>query len=78
VVLFSDLHDDIIVVGPVVVTVSGSTSLEYVARYNKERSHRGLSLQTPEPRPTLNRADGDIVRVAKLGGRIDEYYRIAA
>jgi putative transposase len=51
---------------------------EYVKHYNEERPHRGLSLQTPEPRPTLNRADGEIVRVARLGGLINEYHRIAA
>ena len=51
---------------------------EYVKHYNEERPHRGLSLQTPEPRPTLNRADGDIVRVDRLGGLVHEYHRIAA
>ena len=51
---------------------------EYVAHYNEERPHRGLSLQTPEPKPTLNRADGEIVRVARLGGLINEYHWMAA
>ncbi len=69
---------DIVVVRPVVVTASGSTSPEYVTRYSKKRPRRGLPLQTPEPRPALNRADGEIVRVARLGGLINEYHRSAA
>ena len=51
---------------------------EYVKHYNEERPHRGLSLQTPEPRPTLNRADGEVVRVVRLSGSINEYHRLAA
>ena len=51
---------------------------EYVRHYNKERPHRGLSLETPEPKPMPNDASGDIVRVARLGGLINEYHRIAA
>jgi hypothetical protein len=50
---------------------------KYVRHYNAERPHRGLSLETPEPR-SLPNAVGDIVRVAKLGGLINEYRRIAA
>ena len=50
---------------------------EYVRHYNKERPHRGLSLETPEPR-SLPSAVGDIVRVARLGGLINEYHRKAA
>lgn len=51
---------------------------EYVSHYNEERPHRGLSLQTPEPRPILNCADGGIVRVDRLGGLVHEYRRLAA
>jgi transposase InsO family protein len=51
---------------------------EYVRHYNKERPHRGLSLKTPEPKPDTNHGDGEIVRVARLGGLINEYHRIAA
>ena len=51
---------------------------EYVTHYNEERPHRGLSLQTPEPKPMPNGAPGDIVRVARLGGLINEYHRKAA
>ena len=54
------------------------TLREYLTHYNKERPHRGLSLQTPEPRLASTRADGEIVRVARLGGLINEYHRIAA
>jgi putative transposase len=51
---------------------------EYVTHYNEERPHRGLSLETPEPKLALTCADGEIVRVARLGGLINEYHRIAA
>jgi len=51
---------------------------EYVRHYNKERPHRGLSLETPEPKSDTNRGDGQIVRVARLGGLINEYHRKAA
>ena len=54
------------------------TLREYVRHYNKERPHRGLSLQTPEPRPTLNRADGEVVRVVRVGGLVNEYHRLTA
>ena len=51
---------------------------EYVSHYNKERPHRGLSLETPEPQLASNRAGGEVVRVNRLGGLIHEYHRIAA
>ena len=51
---------------------------EYVTHYNQERPHRGLSLETPEPKPALTRANGEIVRVARLGDLINEYQRKAA
>ena len=51
---------------------------EYVRHYNKECPHRGLSLKTPEPKLTSNRADSEVVRVNRLGGLIHEYHRIAA
>jgi len=51
---------------------------EYVRHYNRERPHRGLSLETPEPQPGLKLTEGEVVRVAKLGGLINEYHRIAA
>ena len=51
---------------------------EYVRHHNKERPHRGLCLETPEPKPDTNRSDAEIVRVARLGGLINEYHRIAA
>jgi len=37
-----------------------------------------LSLETPEPKPDTDQGSGDIVRVARLGGLINEYHRIAA
>jgi putative transposase len=51
---------------------------EYVRHYNEERPHRGLSLETPEPKPDTGRGDGEMVRVARPGGWINEYRRIAA
>ena len=51
---------------------------EYLRHYNEERPHRGLALETPEPRATLRRSDGAVVRVDRLGGLIHEYHRIAA
>jgi putative transposase len=65
------------------VLVFGERHLErnlrkYVTHYNQERPHRGLSLEAPEPKPALAPADGDIVRVARLGGLINEYHRLAA
>ena len=50
---------------------------EYFRHYNRERPHRGLSLQTPEPQLASNHAGGEIVRVQRLGGLIHEYHRIA-
>jgi hypothetical protein len=43
----------------------------------RKRPHWGLSLETPEQKPDTD-GDGEIVRVAKLGGLINEYHRIAA
>ncbi len=51
---------------------------EYVRHYNEERPHRGLSLETPEAKPDTGCGGGEIVRVARLGGLINEYRRIAA
>jgi putative transposase len=52
---------------------------QYLRHYNAERPHRGLSLETPEPRAAAaNRGDGAVVRVDQLGGLIHEYQRIAA
>ena len=52
---------------------------EYLRHYNEERPHRGLFLETPEPRAAAaNQGDGAVVRVDRLGGLIHEYHRIAA
>lgn len=51
---------------------------EYGTHYNRERPHRGLSLETPEPKSDQICIDGKIVRVARLGGLINEYHRNAA
>ena len=51
---------------------------EYVGHYNTERPHLGLSLENLEPQQSLNLTEGEVVRVAKLGGLINEYHRIAA
>ena len=65
------------------VLVLGERHLERVLReygrhYNHERPHGGLSLETPEPKPDTHRGDGEIVRVARLGGLLNEYHRKAA
>jgi len=51
----------------------------YVQHYNRERPHRGLALQPPEP-PKLNPLgdDGVVQRRDRLGGLLHEYYRAAA
>ena len=51
---------------------------EYLRRYNTERPHRGLALQTPEPGVARNQGDGIVVRADRLGGLIHEYHRSAA
>jgi putative transposase len=51
---------------------------EYISHYSKERSHRGLSLATPEPKLISDYAGGDVVRRSRLGGLINEYHRKAA
>ena len=51
---------------------------EFVSHHNKERPHRGLSLETPEPRLASSHADGEIVPITRLAGLINEYQRLAA
>ena len=48
---------------------------QYLRHYGDERPHRGLSLETPEPRVAQNQGDGVVVRVDRLGGLIHEYHR---
>jgi putative transposase len=51
----------------------------YTAHYNRERPHRGLALQPPEPAPaTQQQNPGKIERRDRLGGLIHEYHRAAA
>jgi putative transposase len=51
----------------------------YVDHYNRERPHRSLELQPPEPGEQRERApNDDIRRRDRLGGLIHEYYRAAA
>ena len=51
----------------------------YTAHYNRERPHRGLALQPPEPATTTQQQNtGKIERRDRLGGRIHEYHRAAA
>jgi transposase InsO family protein len=50
----------------------------YIQHYNRERPHRGLALQPPEP-PRLKPPAGDAVeRRDHFGGLVHEYYRAAA
>jgi hypothetical protein len=48
------------------------TLREYVSHYDKERPHRGLSLETPEPQLASSRAGGEVVHVNRLGGLIHD------
>jgi putative transposase len=51
----------------------------YTAHYNRERPHRGLALQPPEPATaTQHQNTGKIKRRDRLGGLIHEYHRAAA
>jgi transposase InsO family protein len=50
----------------------------YTDHYNRQRPHRALELNPPNPpEPTLP-ASGEIQRRDRLGGLIHEYYRAAA
>jgi putative transposase len=50
----------------------------YIQHYNRERPHRGLALQPPEPLQVKQPPSGDVRRHDRLGGLLHEYYRAAA
>ncbi len=51
----------------------------YTTHYNRERPHRGLALQPPEPATASQHQNpGKIERRDRLGGLIHEYHRAAA
>jgi putative transposase len=51
----------------------------YTAHSNRERPHRALQLQAPEPATVIHRPHiGSIERRDQLGGLIHEYHRAAA
>jgi putative transposase len=50
----------------------------YIQHYNRERPHRGLALNPPEPPETKLSPGGDAHRRDRLGGLVHEYYRAAA
>jgi putative transposase len=51
----------------------------YVDHYNRQRPHRALKLQPPQPEtPEPLSPAGEICRRDRLGGLIHEYYRTAA
>ena len=50
----------------------------YIQHYNRERPHRGLALQPPEPEQVTQPPGGDVRRRDRLGGLVHEYYRAAA
>lgn len=50
---------------------------EYVDHYNRARPHRSLGLAAPIP-ANDQVAQGPVARRARLGGLINEYYRLAA
>jgi putative transposase len=50
----------------------------YIQHYNRERPHRGLALQPPDPPTPPLHGDGDVYRRDRIGGLVHEYYRGAA
>jgi putative transposase len=50
----------------------------YIQHYNRERPHRGLALNPPEPPAIKLSRGGDAHRRDRLGGLVHEYYRAAA
>jgi putative transposase len=51
----------------------------YATHYNRERPHRALALNPPEPAPATQQQNiGKIERRDRLGGLIHEYHRAAA
>ena len=50
----------------------------YIQHYNRERPHRGLALQPPQPRAPARPPSSDVQRHDRLGGLVHEYYRAAA
>jgi len=50
----------------------------YIQHYSRERTHRGLALQPPDPVQVKQPPDRDVVRRDRLGGVVHEYYRAAA
>jgi putative transposase len=50
----------------------------YIQHYNRERPHRGLALNRPEPLEVKLSPGGDVHRRDRLGGLVHEYYRAAA
>ena len=50
----------------------------YIQHYNRERPHRGLALQPPEPLPVKQPPSGDVRRHDRLDGLLHEYYRASA
>jgi putative transposase len=63
--------------------IVGRRHLEHVLRiytqhYNRERPHRGLALQPPQPQASAPPRHLDVQRRDHLGGLLHEYYRAVA
>jgi putative transposase len=50
----------------------------YIQHYNRERPHRGLALELPEPARITEPPCRDVARRDRLGGLVHEYYRATA
>jgi putative transposase len=50
----------------------------YIQHYNRQRPHRGLALQPPQPLQVKQPPGGEVRRRDRLGGLLHEYYRAAA
>ena len=51
---------------------------EFMAHYHEERNHQGLDNRLIQPNPDQLANTGPVQRHARLGGKLNYYYRAAA